>query len=237
MLPSLGLRVHKITYGTADITQGPAMTREQAADAILYGMNLVKELKEEGYRLIATVRWASATPPPAAHCCRVLLHRPVEEMTGRGAGLSSEGLKRKIDAIHRAIEVQSTGPGRHLWTLCHKVGGLDIAGLVGVFLGGAHHHLPIVIDGVISGAAAFTAMKFCKNCPAITGLLRTFPRSRQERLFWTLSTRNHSLRVRCAWAREPVRSRPSRYWIWPTRSIPQMSTFSEIEMEEYKHLV
>ncbi len=49
-----GLRVHKITYGTADITQGPAMTREQAADAILYGMNLVKELKEEGYRLIAT---------------------------------------------------------------------------------------------------------------------------------------------------------------------------------------
>ena len=77
----------------------------------------------------------------------VLLHRPVEEMTGRGAGLSSEGLKRKIDAIHRAIEVNINRIRTTLWTLCTRSAVWTSQGLVGVFLGGAHYHLPIVIDG------------------------------------------------------------------------------------------
>ena len=92
----------------------------------------------------------------------VLLDRPVVEMTGRGAGLSSEGLKRKISAIETAIQINQPDPQDALDVL-HKVGGLDIAGLVGVFLGGARENIPIVIDGVISAAAAMTAKKLCPS--------------------------------------------------------------------------
>ncbi len=125
-------------------------------------------------------------------------------MTGRGAGLSSEGLKRKIDAIHRAIEVNQPDSNDPLDTL-HKVGGLDIAGLVGVFLGGAHYHLPIVIDGVISGAAAFTAMKFCKTASD----------------YWIaahVSKEPAGKIVLDALSKKPLITCD---WIWPTRSIPR----------------
>ena len=158
-----GLRVHKIAYGTADITQGPAMTREQAADAILYGMNLVKELKEEGYRLIATGEMGIGNTTTSSALAAVLLDRPVEDMTGRGAGLSSEGLQRKIRAIETAIQVNQPDPGDVLDVL-HKVGGLDIAGLAGVFLGGALCHTPVLVDGFISSVAALVAARLCPDC-------------------------------------------------------------------------
>ena len=155
-----GLRIHKIAYGTADITEGPAMTREQAADAILYGIELVGELKKEGYRLIATGEMGIGNTTTSSAILSVLLNRPVVDMTGRGAGLSTDGLHRKIAAIEKAIQTNHPNPEDPMDVL-HKVGGLDIAGLVGVFLGGALENIPIVIDGVISAAAAFTAMKFC----------------------------------------------------------------------------
>lgn len=155
-----GLRIHKIMYGTADITEGPAMTREQAADAILYGMELVKELKADGYRLIATGEMGIGNTTTSSAILSVLLDRPVTEMTGRGAGLSSAGLNRKINAIEKAIAVNKPDPSDPLDVL-HKLGGLDIAGLVGAFLGGAVENIPIVIDGVISAAAACVAMKLC----------------------------------------------------------------------------
>lgn len=157
-----GLRVHKIAYGTADITQGPAMSREQAAEAILYGMDLVKELKAEGYSLIATGEMGIGNTTTSSAILSILLNRPIEEMTGRGAGLSSEGLRRKITAIEKAIFLNQPNPDDPLDVL-HKVGGLDIAGLVGIFLGGAKENIPVVIDGVISAASAFTAMKFSKE--------------------------------------------------------------------------
>ena len=92
----------------------------------------------------------------AAALAAVLLDRPVEDMTGRGAGLSSEGLQRKIRAIETAVQVNQPDPGDVLDVL-HKVGGLDIAGLAGVFLGGALCHTPVLVDGFISSVAALVA--------------------------------------------------------------------------------
>lgn len=81
-------------------------------------------------------------------------------MTGRGAGLSSEGLERKIRAIQKAIRINCPDPEDALDVLA-KVGGLDIAGMAGVFLGGAALHMPVVIDGFISCVAALVAKELC----------------------------------------------------------------------------
>ena len=161
-----------------DIAKGPAMTREQAADAILYGMQLVKDLKEEGYRLIATGEMGIGNTTTSSAILSVLLDRPVVEMTGRGSRAFSEGLKRKISAIETAIQINQPDPQDALDVL-HKVGGLDIAGLVGVFLGGARENIPIVIDGVISAAAAMTAKSSVRPLRT-TGLQPMFPRNLPE---------------------------------------------------------
>ena len=81
-------------------------------------------------------------------------------MTGRGAGLSSEGLVRKINAIKKAIEVNRPDPEDAIDVLA-KVGGLDIAGMTGVFLGGAALRMPVIMDGFISCVSALIAKKIC----------------------------------------------------------------------------
>ena len=83
-------------------------------------------------------------------------------MTGRGAGLSSAGLERKIKAIETAIQLNQPNPTDPIDVLS-KVGGLDLAGLCGVFLGGAACHIPVLVDGFISSAAALTAARLCPN--------------------------------------------------------------------------
>ena len=95
----------------------------------------------------------------------VLLGEPVERMTGRGAGLSDAGLGRKLDAIRRGISRNRPNAGDALDVL-GKLGGLDIAGLCGVFLGGARYRVPIVMDGFISGVAALCAVRLCPRAEA-----------------------------------------------------------------------
>ena len=95
----------------------------------------------------------------------VLLGEPVERMTGRGAGLSDAGLGRKLDAIRRGISRNCPNAADALDVL-GKLGGLDIAGLCGVFLGGARYRVPIVMDGFISGVAALCAVRLCPRAEA-----------------------------------------------------------------------
>lgn len=191
------------------------MTREQAADAILYGMQLVKDLKEEGYRLIATGEMGIGNTTTSSAILSVLLDRPVVEMTGRGAGLSSEGLKRKISAIETAIQINQPDPQDALDVL-HKVGGLDIAGLVGVFLGGARENIPIVIDGVISAAAAMTAKNSVRPLRT-TGSRPMFPRNLPEKSFWMLWKNDRCLPAICALVKERVQLLHFRFWTLQTQ--------------------
>ena len=151
---------HKIAFGTKNMTKEPAMTREQVVDALEFGLHMVAELKEKGYRILATGEMGIGNTTTSSALTAVFLHLPVETVTGRGAGLSSAGLERKIQAIKTAIRVNQPNPEDPLDVLA-KVGGLDIAGLAGVFLGGAVYHLPVLVDGVISAAAALTAIQIC----------------------------------------------------------------------------
>lgn len=152
-----------VARGTGDITQGPAMTRAQAMQAIQSGIDLVGDLHAQGYQLIASGEMGIGNTTTSSAMTAVLLGMPVEEVTGRGAGLSDEGLKRKVSAIKRAIEVNSPDSSDALDVLA-KLGGFDIAGLVGLFIGGALHRVPVVIDGYISALAAYTAKALCPEC-------------------------------------------------------------------------
>lgn len=148
----------KVMMGTRNMTKEPAMTYEEAVQGIEAGIEMVRRLKEQGYRLIATGEMGIGNTTTSSAVASVLLNRSVEEMTGRGAGLSGEGLKRKIDAIKRAVKLNEPDPSDSVDVLA-KVGGLDIAGMAGVFMGGAVYRIPVVIDGFISCVAALVAQR------------------------------------------------------------------------------
>lgn len=148
----------KIAYGTKNMAKYPAMTRDEAVQAIEVGINIVKELKDKGYQIIGTGEMGIGNTTTSSAITSVLLNVSVEEVTGKGAGLSSEGLTRKVDVIKKAINLHKPDANDPI-DILSKVGGFDIAGLVGVFLGGAALNIPIVIDGFISSVAALLAVK------------------------------------------------------------------------------
>lgn len=158
--PVPGVADCRIAAGTADFTQGPAMTRAQAVEAVGWGIRLVQEQKAAGVQLLATGEMGIGNTTTSSAVAAVLLGQPVERMTGRGAGLSDEGLARKVDAICRGILRNEPDPTDPLDVLA-KLGGFDLAGLCGVFLGGALEGVPVVMDGFISGVAALCAVRLC----------------------------------------------------------------------------
>ena len=158
--PVPGVADCRIAAGTADFTQGPAMTRAQAVEAVGWGIRLVQEQKAAGVQLLATGEMGIGNTTTSSAVAAVLLGQPVEQMTGRGAGLSDEGLARKVDAICRGILRNEPDPTDPLDVLA-KLGGFDLAGLCGVFLGGALEGVPVVMDGFISGVAALCAVRLC----------------------------------------------------------------------------
>lgn len=150
----------RIAAGTRNMMHGPAMTRVQAEQAIQAGIDLVGEMKARGYQLIATGEMGIAnTTASTAMACALLGCTP-EELTGRGAGLSDAGLIRKREAITRALEVNQPDANDPIDVLS-KVGGFEIAGMAGAFLGGMQHGVPVIIDGVISAIAALVAARIC----------------------------------------------------------------------------
>ena len=152
-----------VARGTGDISLGPAMTREQAVQAIMACIDLVADYKEQGYRILATGEMGIGNTTTSSAMAAAFLGLPVDQVVGRGAGLSDAGLVRKRQVVERAIAVNAPNPNDPLDVLS-KLGGFDIAGLVGLFLGGAIYRVPIVIDGIISALAAYTAAKLCPAC-------------------------------------------------------------------------
>ena len=157
----------KVRFGTRNFAKEPAMAREEVQQALQVGMDLVKELKEQDYHLIALGEMGIGnTSTSSAVACAILGVEP-ERMTGRGAGLSDEGLKKKQRVIREALDRYAPDPTDGIGVLS-AVGGLDLAGLAGVCIGGAMYHIPVVLDGVITEAAALAAQAIC---PAVSDYL------------------------------------------------------------------
>lgn len=150
-----------IADGTQNIASGPAMTEEQAIKAIETGIELVRSCREKGIGILATGEMGIGNTTTSSAIASVLLNAPVPVVTGRGAGLSDEALRRKISVIERAVAVNKPNPDNALDVLI-KLGGFDIAGMTGIFLGGALFRVPIIIDGIISSVSALIASRLCK---------------------------------------------------------------------------
>lgn len=155
-----GVMDRRVGNGTHDITEGPAMSRAQVEQAIVTGASLAADLKGYGRGLIATGEMGIGNTTTSSAVACALLNRPVAEMTGRGAGLSDKGLERKLWAIETALERSRPNPMDPLDVLS-KVGGFDIAGMCGVYLGGALYRIPVLMDGFISTVAALCALRLC----------------------------------------------------------------------------
>jgi len=149
----------KIRRGTDNMMTGPAMTREEAIQAIEVGIELVGTLVEDGYHLIGTGEMGIGNTTTSAAISAVLTDCPPEIMTGRGAGLSNQALSHKTNVVKNAIETNA--PYSDSIDVLAKLGGFDIAGLAGCFIGAAVHRVPCVIDGFISAVAALVAVRIC----------------------------------------------------------------------------
>ena len=146
----------KVMKGTRNMTQAPAMTHNEAIQAIFVGIEETEKLIEKGYTLFGTGEMGIGNTTTSAAVLVVLLDKPVEVMAGKGAGVKDLVYASKIKAIKQAIAKHQPNKEDPIDVLS-KVGGLDIAGLVGVYLACAKHKKAVVIDGFIASAAAVVA--------------------------------------------------------------------------------
>lgn len=153
-----GLLPAKLAQGTHNMAHGPAMSRETALEAISIGARLAAQKRTEGFQVMAVGEAGIGNTTTAAAMASLLLNRPVDEVTGKGAGLTPAGLVRKRAVIAQAIAQNRPDPQNPL-DLLSKVGGLDIAAMTGAFLGGAATGAAMVVDGVISAVAALCAVR------------------------------------------------------------------------------
>ncbi len=153
-----GLLSRKIAAGTANMAQGPAMTQEQAQKAIMVGREVATALIQQGVDLIATGEMGIGNTTASSAITACLAGVPVALVTGRGTGIDDAQLTHKVAIIEKAIALNKPDATHPLDVLA-KVGGLEIAGLVGVILAAAEHSVPVVLDGFISGAAALVATR------------------------------------------------------------------------------
>lgn len=153
----------KIKRGTANIAKGSAMTYEEAIKAIEVGIEVTDELCNEGYDLFGTGEMGIGNTSTSAAVIAAILGEDIDEVVGKGVGLTEEQFENKKNVLRKALEINNPNKDDVIDVLS-KVGGLDIAGMCGCFLSAAKNKKPIVIDGVISCAAALCAYKLNKHC-------------------------------------------------------------------------
>ncbi|MBT4510912.1 MAG: nicotinate-nucleotide--dimethylbenzimidazole phosphoribosyltransferase [Chloroflexi bacterium] len=154
-----------IDFGTKDMTQGPAMTRQQAIDAIESGIDVIEAEITKGLNIVGTGDMGIGNTTASAAICASITGTPVAQVTGRGTGLGDDQLSDKIKMIESALEMNKPDSKDAIDVLA-KVGGFEIGGLAGVILGAAANRIPVVIDGFISGAAALIAATLCPQATA-----------------------------------------------------------------------
>ncbi|WP_030842968.1 nicotinate-nucleotide--dimethylbenzimidazole phosphoribosyltransferase [Streptomyces sp. NRRL S-475] len=151
-----GLLPRKIRGGTSDLTTGPAMTREEARQAIEVGIETARDLVAAGNKALLTGEMGIANTTASAALISVFTGADPAEVTGRGTGINDETLARKTEVVRRALELHQPDPADPIGVLA-AIGGFEHAAIVGLLLGGASLRTPVILDGVSAGAAALVA--------------------------------------------------------------------------------
>lgn len=155
--PELQIIHAKIARGSRDFSTGPAMTRAQAERAVQTGIEIVTQEIEKGVDIVGTGDMGIGNTTASSAIVAAITGRSPREVTGRGTGIDETALAHKVSVIEHALEFHKPDASNALDVLS-KVGGFEIGGLAGVMLGAAARHVPVVIDGFISGAAALVAV-------------------------------------------------------------------------------
>ena len=174
------VREAKVRRGTADLSEGPAMSREEAARAVMAGAGIAEELVESGgVDLLVTGDMGIGNTTPAACLVAAFTARSARDVTGRGTGIDDATLERKIRIVEEALELHRPDPGDPIGTLA-ALGGLEHAALVGLLLMGAVYRIPVILDGVVSNSAALVARALAPDSIGYTiaGHLSTEPGAR-----------------------------------------------------------
>ncbi|MFD7454351.1 nicotinate-nucleotide--dimethylbenzimidazole phosphoribosyltransferase [Kitasatospora sp. NPDC059827] len=151
-----GLLPRKVKPGTDDMTQGPAMTREEALQAIEVGIETARDLVAAGNKALVTGDMGIANTTASAALISVFTGLDPAEVTGRGTGIDDETHARKVEVIRAALALHQPDPNDPIGVLS-AVGGLEHAAIAGFLLGAASLRTPVVLDGVIAGSAALVA--------------------------------------------------------------------------------
>jgi nicotinate-nucleotide--dimethylbenzimidazole phosphoribosyltransferase len=146
----------RLGAGTANATAGPAMTRDQATEAMQRGDELAHELLSEGVTIVALGDMGIANTTSAAAICCALLGAEPAAMCGPGTGLDEAGVEHKASVVRRMLDLNQPDRSDPIGVLS-AVGGFEIGFLAGVALGAAAGHAVVVLDGFITGAAALLA--------------------------------------------------------------------------------
>jgi nicotinate-nucleotide--dimethylbenzimidazole phosphoribosyltransferase len=148
------IRHRKVRPGTANLAEGPAMTTDEALDALEVGATVAAELVAGGARALVT---GVGNTTASAALIAALTGDRADKVTGHGAGVDDAGRARKVAVIDRALA--RLAPDADAVTVLAEVGGLEIAALAGFIVGGASQRVPVVVDGVIAGAALLVATR------------------------------------------------------------------------------
>lgn len=154
-----GVLDRAVRRGTGDILKGPAMSRPEAEKSIETGILLAGKLKEQGYRILIPGEMGIGNTTTSAACVCALFDRDPGLVTGRGAGLTDRGLRRKTEVVRQAMRTNfpdGTGDADIIDVLA-RLGGLDIGGMCGLFLGAAEQKMPVIVDGFIAALSAYMA--------------------------------------------------------------------------------
>lgn len=157
----------KIAMGTKNLAKEPAMTRQQAIQAVLTGVEMADIAAEEKVDIIGVGEMGICNTTTSSAILASLTGKSAVEVTGRGGGVTDEGFAKKKAVIDGAIALHKPNPDDVLDVLS-KVGGFDICAMAGVFLGSAKNRIPVVVDGFISIVAALCAVRLC---PDVRGYL------------------------------------------------------------------
>ena len=150
----------KIRFSTGDIAVESAMTEQQALDALAVGLDLARQAKAEGIDAVGVGEMGIGNTTTSAAVLAALTGASVEEVTGRGGGLTDRGFATKKHVLRQALALHRPDAGDPIGVLA-AVGGLDIAAMTGLFLGCAHEGLAAAVDGYISIVAALCAVRLC----------------------------------------------------------------------------
>ena len=224
----------KVAWGTRNMAKGPAMSKEEAQGAIHAGIRAAWRCRELGYQILLTGEMGIGNTTTSSAVASVLLGLPPEKVTGKGAGLSDSGLRRKVEVIRQAIKVNTPNPSDPL-DVVRKVGGFDIAGIMGAFLGGALYGVPVLADGFISCVAALCAVRACPLAKKAVFASHVSAEPAGHMVLEALGLEPLiTARMRLGEGTGAVAAMP--LFDMAAAVYRGMSTFSDIEIEEYKPL-